>query len=368
MADVQYANPFGLFQDQNPIPSNPFMSGFQSQTNQRTAMPFINQARESSQLELMKKQMMTGEEMSPEAQGARMSAYPLQQAQNESKGRMIKPEEEAQRMRLAEEIRAMPGMTDEKIAKAHLATQNAKAAPHRELLSELGQLYDVVKDAPEQARPFLYLSALNRWKQTHPGSDVPEQFRNYNEAMLPDLGAIRHSQLYTPEQVGKERITGMQTRSAEGIAGGHDQTSIQVEGMRGASARAVASIHANSQETPPKAEARLRKELRDNPNNEDAQRELTGYLEERFDKSFQRDNLGNMLQIQATSKPEAMQKYLVYREQQKARLFMNEGVYGDIPPEGRDWVIRAIEANPNMGVANVIEQGKRMNKFKRKAK
>jgi hypothetical protein len=70
-----------------------------------------------------------------------------------------------------------------------------------------------------------------------------------------------------------------------------------------------------------------------------------------------------MLRIQSLGDPSKLPMYQTYREQEKARLFMDGGVYGPINAQGRDWVLRAIQANPNAGVDNIIQQGKKLGKF-----
>lgn len=339
MADVQYANPFGLYQDQNPIPTNPFMSGMQAQQNMNTAQPFINQAQESSNLELMKKRMMTGEEMSPQAQGARMSAYPLQQSQNESKQRMVLPEEQAQQQRLAEEIRGLPGVTDQKIAQAKLARQAAEGTPMRHLHDELGTLYDTIKDAPETARPFLYASSLARWRQTHPGSDVPEEFRNYDPRILPDLAAIRHSQIETGEQRGKEALEAMRNDTTLKAGGIHNQGSADV-------ARINADAHVagirimdatKQQETPPKAIARLRKSLAADPNDQEAKDEYKYYIDDAWDKRQEKDMSLMMLKMQALGNdPKASVEAKAKYDQAQYEFYSEKGI--PIVKNGYEWV------------------------------
>lgn len=377
MADVTYANPFGLYQDQNPIPSNPFMSEWNAIQNRQTAQPFINQAKENGDLELMKRRMETGEFMSPEAQGARMSQFPLQQQMNESKGRMIQPEENAQRERLSQEIRALPDMTDQKIAQAQLAVQQAKGAPHRELLSELGQLYDTVKDASPADRPFLYQSALSRWQQTHPGSEVPEQFRAYREEFLPDLAAIRHAQIYSPDQVGKERLTSMQNQSAQSIAQGNNQTQVQVGAGHDAAHLAAVGAQVKAQETPPKAISRLVGELRKDPNNEGSKRELSYYLSTEFETKFAKDGRAQMLAISANGDTPQAQQAAQTLEQYKS--WSRAQYYGEhnIDTPGSDmgfqeyqWAKANYDAPQNQGMSwdDVVAEGRKRGKIKSRAK
>lgn len=362
MADIAYQNPFALYQDQNPIPSNPFMSEWNATQNRATAQPFINQAKEQGDLELMKRRMETGEFTSQPAQNARMSQYPLQQQKNESATRMIQPEEDAQRTRLKEEIRALPGMTDQKIAQARVATQQAEGTPHRHLIEELGTLYDTVKDAEPNARPFLYASALKRWEMTHPGSQVPEQFRNYDERFLPDLAAIRHAQIETGDQRGKEVL--------ENLKGNVHQKGIETQGdaardvarIHGIYSNAAATIHANAGESTDRQKSRLRTQLRNDPNDEESRTQLRSIVENEFNNNLQKDIRYTMLAAQATSNPQAASQANVYRNQEKFRLFNSEGLYGDMPEESYTWVQKALAANPDSTVEYVMNKGKELKK------
>lgn len=361
----QYINPFGI-QQNNAVPSNPFYSGMVQQQTQQQAQPFIDMAQQSRGLSLQKQGIETGEFADPRAVRARMSGHDLTATQNESKIAMQPKIDEHERKRLSEEIRAMPGMTDAKIAQAAEVTRNARSAPHREMLMNLGQLYPMLQKASDTEKPFLYASAVERMKGL--GIQVPKNFQNYDERFLPDLAALYHNQIFSPEQVGRERIVDQQGRNNLDVQALRNEGQLAVQNAHNSGSLRVAQERGAVAETPQRAEARLRRELRANPNNEEAGRELKGYLEERFDQRFQKDGLGNMLQIQASQNPEAMKKYLIYREQQKARLFMDEGIYGNLDAKARDWVLRAIEVNPNMGTENIVLEGQRLGKISKRIK
>lgn len=357
----QYVNPFSITQH-NAIPNNPFMSGMIQQQTQQQAQPFIDMAQQSRGLSLDKQRIETGEFADPRAVNARMSGHDLTTATNQSKLRMMPKMEEAEMRRIDEEIRALPHMTDQKIAQAQEITRNARSAPHREMLANLGQLYPILQKATDQEKPFLYLSAIERMKQL--GIKVPQQFTNYDPRHLNDLAAIYHAQIYTPEQIGKERITDMQGRNNLDVQALRNEGQLAVAQTSAEAHVKGASIRNEAAETPQKAVARLRRELRAKPGDPDAASELSGYLNEEFDKRFQRDSLGQMLQIQAMQNKDKMAQYLTYREQQKARLFLDEGLFGEVDAQGRDWVLRAIEANPNMGLQNIITEGRKRKKIK----
>lgn len=363
--DAPTANPFTIPQ-YNAVPNNPFYSGaIQAQTEAQAA-PFRQMQQQREGLDLQRRTIETGEFADPRSVDARMSGQDLIAAQNKSKTRMVPKQEEAEMKRLDEEIRSLPSVTDAKIAQAQEATRNARSAPQREMFSQLGQLYPVLSKASETERPFLYLSAMKRMEQL--GIRVPDNLKNYDERHLGDLAAIYHAQIFSPEQVGKERITQMGNDNRLDVQALHNQGNVEVANINAGAHRYAADAHREAAETPAKAMARARLALSKNPDDQNAQRELRGYLEEEFDKRFQKDGLANMLQIQAANDPAKQQRYLVYREQQKARLFMNEGLYGDIDTKGRDWVIRAIESNPNYGVEGIVAEGRRLGKIGKKDK
>lgn len=348
MANVDYNNPFSMYQNVNPVPGNPFWSGWKGAENQMTAQPFMNQALESQGLELQKQRMDTAEYTGPEAQ--------LQ--------RSYRRKEDIEKAK--QDIRAMPSMTDAKIAAANNARMVSEGTPYRDLMNDVGMLYPQLKDANPEQRAQMWQGMAQRWAQTHKGIQIPPEFQQYDDKHLTDAAAIHYAQLNTPEQVGKERLAGMEY-----------DTQLLLGQQRAESAQAVASTQAQAhirgaeimtqtRETPDKAITRLKRTLATNPNDEDAQAELNSQLESKFNDSFSRDGLGNILQLNAASDPTKQSAYLVYREQRKARLFMDEGAYGPLEPAERSWILRAIAANPDAGVNNIIAEGRQRGKIKQR--
>lgn len=360
---MDYINPMQMYQNVNSAPNNPFWSGYQGGQFQQQAQPFIDMMRQGAGYDLQKKAMETGEFMGSTAQAQREAER--QAATAKSQYTIATEPERAQTdiTGFQQTRRKMPDLTDAEIAKARQTVMNAQSAPAREFIAEAGALADHFDNLDEGQRQQAYDQFINRWHMTHPGAVLPEHLRKYSPELHREMKAIHYASVNTPEQIGRERLKDME------VTGGLQRETLQQAGatdralIQGQSQRAVASIHANTAETPQKAEARIRRQLRDNPNDEDAQRELRGYIEDRFDQRFQRDGLGQMLQVQAASDPKNLTRYLTYREQQKARLFMNEGIYGDVDGEGRSAVLRAIELNPNMGVDNIVNN---LRKYRRK--
>lgn len=340
MPDQQYTNPFGLYADVNPVPQNPFWSGMMGARNQMTAQPFIDMMEQSQGLDLMKKGMETGEFMGQEAQGVRSQQRRAAGAESQFKIDTLPNDAKLRNEQTAQELRSLPYMTDQKIEQAKLATQNAKAAPQRELLSELGQLHEPLSQASPQERPFMYLSAIERWKQTHPGVDVPPQFRMYNDSILPDLAAIRYAQIYTPEQVGKERQIRLQGDEAMRRARleGNDKVRTALIGYD-THVDTAEAMRERSRETPPQAVARLRRELTAKPDQPEKIDELRYHMEDQWNTEVQRDPGLAVLRMQAMTAedPKRREELMSRYDDQRWSFFAEKGIYLPRKFKGKTW-------------------------------
>lgn len=334
-----YVNPFTI-QQNNAVPSNPFWSGMVQGQTERQAQPFIGMAQQSQGLDLQKKQIETGEFADPRSVAARMTGQDLTTAQNQSKTSMVPVQEDAERRRIAEEIRALPDMTNEKIEKARLATMNAKGAPQRELFSELGSLYEPMSQAKgEQEKAFLYLGAINRWEQTHPGIKLPDNLRNYSPGIESDIAAIRHAQIYTTEQVGKERvghITGQYGQQREETQQGGANYRAEIAARAHMYGADKSAERVQGQETPPKAVARLRRELSQNPDQPEKMDEYRAHLEDQWQQQTQRDPGLTILRIRSLTaeSPQEKQQAQKQYDQMRNQFFGEKGIYLDAPESG----------------------------------
>lgn len=341
---MDYISPFAMAQNQNPVQGNPFWSGMMGERNQQNAYPFMANALQGQEMDLAKKGMENQEFASPLAQRSRATGlqHGIQTKQSEMETLPFKTA--ADKLRYQEEIRAMPSLTDEKIAKAGEVMRQIKSQPHKELISSLGSLYDLLHKLPEDKmgpdgfvqssqRGQVYLRELARWQMTHPGVEIPEMLRRYDSHnTMGDLAAIRFNQLNSPEQVGKEKLAHIQ--------GGYK---LEEERMGNASAERRADTAAGAarygadasrdrgqnQETPARALARLKREIRTNPSNQEAKDELEGYLQDGFSKYLKdHPETGNLqiMSMQGMNDPKKQIKYLERMEELQHDYYQGHGI------------------------------------------
>lgn len=234
---MDYSNPESMFQNVDPIKTNPFWSGVQAGQNQAQAQPGMDINRAMQIMGLRKQQMENQEFASPEAMEARRSGLLAKSAEN--KGIIDKtPDMTAAEISKARaEIKAEPAMTAEKIAKAEQAASAARGKPQEDLIHTIGNSYDSIKAAPESKRPELWSNAVSQWEQTHPGVQVPERYRQWSPDRMTDLAATRYAQLHTPE---------FEQKMAEGKQKG--EFGVKEHQISAAATVGAASIHARSAE------------------------------------------------------------------------------------------------------------------------
>lgn len=340
---MDYLNPFGMVQNQNAVPSNPFWSGMVGQRNQANAYPFMQNSFQSQGLDLQKQAMEVGEFTSPLAQESRRTGLEEGIATKRSNMEILPFKTEHERKRYLEEIRALPALTDEKIARAGEVVRNVKAAPQRELLANLGTLYDMMHKLPDDSGPDgsmknpqraqTYLREVARFRMQNPGIDIPPQLRTYDpDNTMADLAAIRFNQLNSPEQVGKERIENIRgdykLRDSELDNASRER---QVAGTNAATRYAAdkAAERAAANETPAKAIARLKKEIRENPKDQEAQDELHGYLQTEFSKYLkERPEKGalDIMYMQGMNDPKSQVQYFERMQQLEGDFYERHGI------------------------------------------
>lgn len=366
-------NPFSISKD-NAVPSNPFWSGVIQGDTEREAAPFIQNAQQSQALDLQRKAIETGEFSDPRAVRARMSGHDLTATKNESEGRLTPKREEAEVARLREEVRSLPHITDAKIAQSQQMTNVAEGTPYHALHGTLASLYPDIHDKPLDQQMQAYSGAIRKWKQENPRAQLPAHFDpdnmmtgdSFKKIIMPDIQHMFLGGQNTPEQVGKERIVALQGNNQINEQRVRNQGSQTVAEINADAHVRGAQLHLNSGETPPKAIVRLQKELRQNPDNQEAQRELTGYINSEFETRFSKDGRGQMLAVQANSDPKASEMYEQYKAWKKAEYYGEHGI--DQPGAGLkfpefQWMQKAMELNPSMSADQVVEQGRKLKKI-----
>jgi hypothetical protein len=325
---MDYANPMQMFQNVNPVPNNPFWSGMMGARNQMAAQPFMDQMHQNNAYDLQKKGMETGEFVSQEAQDVRSQQRRGVGAESQYKIDTLPTDARNRNMESNENMRALPHVTDAKIEQAKSAIMNAKSAPARALMTELGQLSSVLETAPEQERPHLYLSAMQRWQMAHPGVEVPPQFKMYDPRILPDLAAIRHAQIYTPQQMQKEREIMLQgdERVRNTRIEGNDSVRRALIGYNSSVDSASVS---HSRENPPQAVARLRRELAANPKQPAKVEEYKSHLDDQWNKSVQTDPGLSILRMQSMMESDKKRREELEEQYETRRwqFFAEKGVY-----------------------------------------
>lgn len=140
---------------------------------------------------------------------------------------------------------------------------------------------------------------------------------------------------------------------------------------------AAARERQDQMERPPQAIARLVRELRRDPNNQDARRELSYYLNGEFENDFQKDLRGSMLSIRSQGNtPQAQaagQELEMYKTWKRADYFDRHGLDNDVGKlsfEEFQWINRVLQdpRSKGMDIKQIIEMGKRLGKIKQKAR
>lgn len=341
---MDYMNAGSMAQNQNQVPNNPFWSGMMGQRNQANAYPFMQGQFQNQQMDLQRKAMEQEEFASPAAREARQSGLEKTGAVNRADISNLPFKTDAEKQRYIEEIRSLPTLTDEKIAKAGEVIRNVKSQPHRELLANLGTLYDRMHQLPEDTvgpdgfitsspRGQTYLNEIARFRMLNPGLDIPEGLRTYDpKNTMSDLASIRHSQLNSPEQVGKEKlahITGGYALEKEGMGNRSDERRAEITAGASRYTADKGAEKAAAAETPAKAVARLHREIRANPDNQEAKDELSGYLNESFGKFLkdhpQKGSL-DILAMQGMDNPNKQKQFLEQMQEIRGDYFKEHGI------------------------------------------
>lgn len=327
-------NPMQMFQNVDPTPNNPFWSGMMGQRNQAQAMPFMENQMQDQQMDLMQKRFQMGEFQSPLAVQSRQTNLQHGIATKNAEMEMLPYKNEYERKKYAEDLRALPFMTDEKIAKADQVMRSIKSAPHKALLEELsGAFPHIQKQQSELGKAQAYLAILNKWKAENPNIEVPEQLRMFGPHMLPDLAAMHYAQVNKPEHVQKlEQIreTGNQALLREGME--QEGANVRNDASVAAQRYTADAGRARAQETmtPQKRLASLKTKLNRDWNQEDND-EYMGYIQEAWDKKEKDDPALLMLRMQGM---QGNKKALADFQLEKRKYFAGHMVNPDYEWDG----------------------------------
>lgn len=338
----QYSNPMGMLPDLGAYqggggafgfsPVNP-MALMVANQREAQAQPFIQQAQQQGQAETNLQLMKTGEEMSPQAQAARMGGYGVQQAKNDAAMATIPWQARQQIEQYKSDIKAMPAVTDSKIAQANLLSQRAKGTPYADFLADAGSLYDQIHGAKtDDQKGVLYENAVERWKLTHPGVQLPENFRNWTPSMEGELGALRYSQMNDPDFVKKmdlAQIPAAASVKSAGIRAGGEVQAAETRAGAERFAATEATHRTELTENPAREITRLRRTMRTlDPKSEDfkdSENELRFTLNNEFEKQFN-TTIPAILKGVNINTPEGAAEYDRYKEQERTKYLIGNGV------------------------------------------
>lgn len=206
-----------------------------------------------------------------------------------------------------------------------------------------------------------------------PAENVPGRAQLMSD-WLKNTPAYRGQRELSQEQQAsikeRELAVGAQ-REAGDIVGRHVTGRYTTEAAR-ISAEGARS-RAEAMERPPQAIARLQKELRKNPQNEGARKELSYYLNAEFVNDFQKDMRGAMLATYAMSDPKAGQEYELYQAWSRARYFDQHGIdneFGQLSFEEFKWLQAALQDQRAAGrsAEELMEMGRRIGRIKSRKK
>ena len=341
MAD--YMNPAAGLPDAN-IPNNPFWSGVNESVRERTMAPFLGMQQEREGLELQKQRQTNQEFMSPDAQRARMSGFGATEAQN-----IFNAAEAKQKLSLLPEQKKL------QIEQLSNQINDERAKPVKGLLTQLGGMAQRLEKMPEQHRPIAFRQELQRWQQMNPGSQIPEQFREYNPAVLDELKNIEYALVFTPkhqQDLGMEGVKGANRLAEQRLQneGSANVASIQ---QRGATDR-QGMVSGGKPVNIPQRTVQLRRMLA-NPDTpaeekETAKEELIGYVTESFQKFEANDpvlkSLAGMAGIPGKQGEDALKRYETQRQIKYREFLQQQGLGAPAQPKPTDNTERVSVTSP----------------------
>jgi hypothetical protein len=333
---ANYMNPFGMMPNSQELGGPTSSLGMANAIGRENlSMPFIQMAQQQQGMQTQEQAMKLQEMQSPLAVQARQAALQKQQAQDQA-ATILAPEK--LKMDLAQvtaDLKSLPAMTEEKIEKAKSAAMEAKGKPAANLINQLGDLEGALEKAPEGSRPMLYQHIIKQWQEMNPGAQLPRSLQQYNPEALKTL---RFMKLHSIEQeqklaaqAQKDVAAQRRTETTAGATVRAAEIAAEATKERGAAA-----------ETPAKAIARLQRELRQDPTNQEAQAELQGLVANEWSKSKQNDAGLMILEMQAIQGDQAARQQYEAEYTRKYNRFLKErNITSGTPSVGRSDVERA---------------------------
>lgn len=190
--------------------------------------------------------------------------------------------------------------------------------------------------------------------------EVPEMIRKLSKAIVenPDhrrkIAETDHQQGWLMDR--EQQLANINNASAEARANTAADARI-----------AVGDGRAPAAETPPKAIARLNSILAKDPNNQEARRELSYYLNKDFVDDFAKDTRGMILATQ----PNKAQEYEAYQQWSRARYFDQHGLenpVGQLSFDEYRWLQATMRTNHGISLEEAIAEGRKRGRIKSRAR
>lgn len=254
-------NPFSQSVPSQGLNPESFWGAINARRNAMQAQPFMENALSGQQADLARKLMETKEYTSPTAQDARMSGFETTAATNRAKLETLPHQTSYDITKLKEDQRALPTLTDERIAKAQQVIKGIKDAPMQEVLSSFANLYPGLRDEKDDLKKHaIWQQNLASLKQKHPelAGKLEQRFGTYNQDLMTDAAALYYGMGSGARDAQQERL--------KHIEGGY---SLEREEMQqtGANSRAATNAAAITQRgaakepSPAQTEVRLNRVL-----------------------------------------------------------------------------------------------------------
>lgn len=193
---------------------------------------------------------------------------------------------------------------------------------------------------------------------------------NYTPDVPDKIRAISDWLVNSPEHKRQQENTD-QTNSwgfiREQSLANTNNAAAQARADTAATAHVTAAQGRKPEETRDKAIARLNGELRKDPKNEGARRELAYYLNKDFVDDFAKDARQMMLATQASSNPAMAREHESYQSWSRAKYFDQHGIDnepGQLSFEEYKWAQRAMEINHGITLEQVLSEGRKKGKIK----
>lgn len=318
MAD--YTNPMSGFTPSAGLPM--IYQGRADEERRLASLPFLQNARSLSDMDVAKTQLQNSEFASPEAINTRMMQQRAlgQQAQttveNEPQRRSL------ENLTLQGQVQQQP--TKNQMAMEQLGQQYAelKGKPERDIIDAGASAYMMLKDQPPMVRPQMYQQIIQHYEQTHPGLKIPEKYRTYNENLLKVMNFMKTAGDF--EQQKKMQQVNTEVKGRETVAGINAGAGIKEANIRAASAKTVAEIGAGSRETSDKLYLKLLRSAADGTIKPEERDMLPSLIEDQFNKTPEAKKLSDMYGLAAMQGDEKMLTNIRNAQRTAKRAWLEE--------------------------------------------